>query len=233
MPTGERETCCALVRDGSDALLIDAGTGVRRLVTDPALLDGVQQLHVVLTHFHLDHVIGLFYLAELDRPVQIWGAGERLEGFATDELVRRLLASPFAPPSIRDQVGRARELGADTRVGSFTIASRVQPLHSNSTLAVRVGGIVWCTDTGYDPGNVEFAHGANVLFHDAFRGAESPEGGHTAAGNAGRLAAASGVARLVLIHLSPDVDEEALLREARVHFEDTVIGRDGLSLDVS
>jgi ribonuclease BN (tRNA processing enzyme) len=234
MPTGERETCCALLRDGSEALVIDAGTGIRRLVTDPALLDGVERLHVLLTHFHLDHVIGLFYLAELARPIEIWGAGERLEGIATDELVQRLLAPPFAPPSIRDAVARARELPADGRLGSFDVASRVQRIHSNPTLAVRVGGMVWCTDTGYDAGNVEFARDASVLFHDAFRAGETgAEGGHTRAANAGRLAAAAGVGRLVLIHLSPDADEEALLSEARSQFEATVVGRDGLSLEVT
>jgi ribonuclease BN (tRNA processing enzyme) len=233
MPTGERETCCALLRDGSEALVIDAGTGIRRLVTDPALLDGVEQVHVILTHFHLDHVIGLFYLAELDRPVEIWGAGERLEGVATHELVTRLLASPFAPPSIRDEAARVRELDAEGHVGAFNVASRVQKVHANPTLALRVGGVVWCTDTGYDPGNVEFARAASVLYHDAFRAGETgAEGGHTRAANAGRLAAEAGVGRLVLIHLSPDVDEEELLREASAHFDATVVGRDCLSIEV-
>jgi ribonuclease BN (tRNA processing enzyme) len=234
MPTGERETCCALLRHDDEALVIDAGTGIRRLVTEPALLEGVERLHVILTHFHLDHVIGLFYLGELSLPVDLWGAGERLEGIATSELVQRLLAPPFAPPSIRDEVPTAYELGAETQVGSFTVASRVQRMHSNPTLALRVDGIVWCTDTGDDPENEEFAQGASVLFHDAFRAAvPAAEGGHTGAANCARLAAAAGVDRLVLIHLSPDVDEDALLRHASPHFEATVVGRDGLELEVS
>ena len=234
MPTDERETCCALLRDGDEALVIDAGTGIRRLVTEPALLEGVERLHVLLTHFHLDHVIGLFYLAELSLPVELWGAGERLEGIATNELVQRLLAPPFAPPSIRDEVPTARELDAETQVGSFAVASRIQRMHSNPTLAVRVEGIVWCTDTGHDPENVEFARGASVLLHDAFRAAApAAQGGHTSAANCARLAAAAGVDRLVLIHLSPDVDEEALLRHASPHFEETVVAYDGLELEVS
>jgi ribonuclease BN (tRNA processing enzyme) len=118
-------------------------------------------------------------------------------------------------------------------VGSFTVESRIQRVHANPTLAVRVGGLVWCTDTGYDPENEDFARDAAVLCHDAFRAGETgAEGGHTRAGNAGRIAAAARVGRLVLIHLSPDVDEEALLEEARCHFESTVVGRDGLSLEV-
>ena len=54
-----------LVRRGEDALVLDAGTGLQRLVADPALVDGVRRLDVVLTHFHLDHVCGLAYLPAL------------------------------------------------------------------------------------------------------------------------------------------------------------------------
>ena len=58
-PANGRHTACALLRDGDGAILIDAGTGVGRLVENPDLLDGVQQLDILLTHFHLDHVVGL------------------------------------------------------------------------------------------------------------------------------------------------------------------------------
>ena len=68
-PSAVRETACALVRDGPRALLLDAGSGVRRLVTDPWYLEGVTHVDVVLTHFHLDHVCGLPYLCALpSRP---------------------------------------------------------------------------------------------------------------------------------------------------------------------
>jgi ribonuclease BN (tRNA processing enzyme) len=65
MPTDRRETACYALRDGADLLVLDAGTGFRRLVTDPALLEGVERLHVVLTHFHLDHTAGLVCLPAL------------------------------------------------------------------------------------------------------------------------------------------------------------------------
>ncbi len=45
LPTDRRETTCVLLREGSDALLLAAGTGLRRLVTDAGLLDGVERLN--------------------------------------------------------------------------------------------------------------------------------------------------------------------------------------------
>ena len=68
IPTGTRETSSLLLlAEGSDrAVIVDAGTGLRRLITDRALLAGRTRLDVLLTHFHIDHVCGLAYLTELD-----------------------------------------------------------------------------------------------------------------------------------------------------------------------
>jgi len=85
-PSDRRETAAALLRKNGDALLVDAGTGVRRLLTDRTLLAGVDLLHVVLTHSHLDHVFGLFYLADVEAPISVWGGGEALESVSTRSL---------------------------------------------------------------------------------------------------------------------------------------------------
>jgi hypothetical protein len=44
MPSERRETTCVLAREGEAALALDAGTGFRRLVTEPELLDGARRL---------------------------------------------------------------------------------------------------------------------------------------------------------------------------------------------
>ena len=221
MPSDRRETACALVVKDGEGLLIDAGSGARRLVTDTDLLDGVDRLHVVLTHFHLDHVLGLFYLAAVDRPIEIWGAGEDLERVATRSLVERLVSPPFAPPSFLDHFSTVRELNpaGENAVGSFAIRTRVQTLHSNPTVALRIDdAVVWCTDTGYDEENVEFARGAKVLFHEAFT-VTGDDHGHTAASKAAELARAAGAERLVLIHIDPELArDESLLERARSVF---------------
>ena len=203
------------------------------MLADRGLLAGAERLDVVLTHFHLDHSGGLFYLADLEVPFTVWAAGEALEGTPTDELVRRLLGSPFAPPGfVAEYTVRELPVG-DARVGPFHVRSRIQTRHGNPTLALRLDdALAWCTDTAYDEENVEFVRGVDVLAHEAFHAADSTDDtGHTAAGEAARLAAEAGVGRLVLIHVNPDGgDDEALLSFARPHFEATVVGTDGLEL---
>ena len=232
VPTDRRETACALIRNGSEALCIDAGTGARRLLTEPELLDGVERLHVVLTHFHLDHTLGLFFLPALEPAIEIWAAGQSLEQTANTKLVDRLLTPPFAPRSFISGFAAVHELGVGaTRVGPFDLTTRVQRLHSNPTLALRFSDeLVWCTDTAHDEENADFARGARLLCHEAFWPADrTDDTGHTASGEAASIAAAAGVERLVLIHVNPERDDEdALLAYARPAFDATEVARDGL-----
>ena len=53
------------MRDGADVLLIDAGTGLRRLVDTPELLNGVERLDIVLTDHSLRGDNGAGFIARL------------------------------------------------------------------------------------------------------------------------------------------------------------------------
>src|SRR5437867_12604180 len=68
-------TSCVEVRGRSRALLVlDAGTGIRRLggTVDP----GVTRIHILLTHLHMDHIHGLGFFAPLYRDgVEVHGYG--------------------------------------------------------------------------------------------------------------------------------------------------------------
>ena len=239
MPTDARETPCVYLRRGDRVLLVDAGTGLRRLRTEPALLEGVAQVDVVLTHFHLDHVVGLSYLPGMDVPVEVWGPGRAVADQSTKELLHRLLDPPFLLRTAGDFGGTIEAVhelgppGAD--VGPFRIDVRVQPHHASPTLALKVDGVLaHCTDTAYDGDNVAFASGARVLLHEAFHAGETTDDhGHTAAGDAARLAAAAGVERLVLIHPGPvSGSDDERLAAARRHFAATELGRDGMRIEL-
>ena len=213
IPTATRETCCALVREDERALLLDAGTGIRRLLERRDLLAGVARLDIVLTHFHLDHLVGLTYLPALGLadPPAVWGPGELAYGSSTRSILERVIGSPFFGAPLQGTVGDVRELRADeNEVGSFELRVRVQERHADPTLALRIGDqLGYCTDTALDPANVGFSAGCRVLAHEAWHAADTSEdAGHTAAGDAARVAEEAGVDELVLIHLDPRLDRE-------------------------
>lgn len=232
IPTQRRATCCALVLSGRDAVLIDAGTGVSRLIAEPGLLDGVERLHLALTHFHLDHVIGLPFLPALPlRPV-IWGPGALLYGTPTRTLLERLADPPLfgGLDALCESVEEV--YGTDLTLGELVLSLRVQERHSAPTLAYRYGDLLcYCTDTASDPGTAAFADGVTVLCHDAWFTTDAPSDPsvHTSGAQAAAIAAQARVDELIGIHLSPLPGvPDAVLAEARAVFPNTTLGEDGL-----
>ena len=232
IPTSRRETCCALLREDTHALLIDAGTGIRRLFERPDLLAGVGSLDIVLTHFHLDHVIGLSYLPglTLPEPTTIWGPGELLTGVPTRSILERLLGPPLFSAPLRTIASAVREVpNRELELSSFALTTRVQERHAEPTLALRIGDyLTYCTDTAPDFANVAFAAGSRVLLHDAwYAGETSKDSNHSAGGDAGRIAREARVARLVLIHIHPlEADDEALVASAARAFPNVTVAHD-------
>jgi ribonuclease BN (tRNA processing enzyme) len=232
IPTMKRQTCCALLREDDHALLIDAGTGIQRLLERPELLEGIAVVDVVLTHFHLDHVVGLSYLPALPlpEPPTIWASGQLLARSPTRAILDRLLGPPFFSAPLASIVGAVHEIpGRSFEVGPFRIATRVQERHAEPTLALRVGdALTYCTDTAPDPSNVPFAAGSRSLLHEAWYAADtSDDGNHSAGGDAGRIARESQVECLILIHINPLLEsDEQLAASVSKEFKSAEVGVD-------
>jgi ribonuclease BN (tRNA processing enzyme) len=232
--TSERATTSVLLRDGERALVVDAGTGIHRLVTQPELLEGVETFDLVLTHFHLDHVVGLAYLPALGLQATVWAPGRWLYGSASAALLAPLLCAPVSPFEAHEQP-EIRELAeAEQTIGGFILCTRAQPRHWSPTAGVRVGDeLAIVTDTGYDEGTTELAEGVRHLLHEAWSSSVAPRSEECDATGlaAGQAANGSGAERLTLIHLNPLLaDQEPVLRDAQRAFLSAQLGRDGAEL---
>lgn len=222
-PSHGRHTACALLRDGDHALMIDAGTGVGRLVERPDLLEGLTQLDIVLTHFHLDHIAGLAYLPAVGacENTTIWGPGRLLYGTSSGSLLDQLSHEPFHPVPLEDQDIVVRDLlGEEVELGGLRIGLRRQDRHSAPTLALRFEDtLAWITDTAYEKESAQFAAGCNLLAHEAWYTDEAPRNDqiHSSAGQAAAVAEQAGAEQLLLIHLPPfEASLDSLLAEAAV-----------------
>jgi ribonuclease BN (tRNA processing enzyme) len=208
-PAHGRHTASALVRQDQHAILIDAGTGVSRLVESPDLLDGITRLDILLTHFHLDHIGGLAYLPAVARcdDTTLWGPGRWLYGTDTFELLSRVSNEPFHPVPLEAQDIAVRDLPEDEiELAGTRIALRRQDRHSAPTVGMRIEDeLAWITDTAYDPESARFAAGVSLLAHEAWFPSSAPRNPeiHSAAAQAAEVAEAASAAGLLLIHLPP------------------------------
>jgi ribonuclease BN (tRNA processing enzyme) len=238
LPAHGRHTACALLRDGEHGILIDAGTGVARLVERPELLAGITRLDIVLTHFHLDHIAGLAYLPAVGHCKQttLWGPGRLLYDTATSELIGRVSNEPFHPVPLDAQDIEVRDLPpAEVELAGVRLALRRQARHSAPTLGLRFDDrLAWVTDTAFDPDSAQFARGCQTLAHEAWFPSAAPRNPeiHSSAAEAAQVASDAGSDRLLLTHLPPfTADLQALLQDAAgAGRADATLAVDGLRM---
>jgi ribonuclease BN (tRNA processing enzyme) len=236
IPTSSRQTSCYLITSGTEALVLDAGTGLGALHIEPSLLDGVETVTVVLSHFHLDHVTGLGFVSGRGlrgREVTIAGPGSMSYGRPTPSIVEaQLLGCPLQTAS---PVASARwaELGQDTlSFAEHEVETWEQTRHTLPSAGFRVGDrFAYCTDTEFDPETIRHVAGVTTLLHEAWEPTDAGRG-HTSGEEAATIAVEAGVSRLILTHHNPIPGvPERTTAAAQGLFTATVPATDGAVLE--
>jgi ribonuclease Z len=249
IPTSRRATASVLVRRGRTALLFDAGTGVGRLL-EPAFaahLEGVDCLNILLSHYHLDHVVGLTWLPKAwHAKVRIFAPSQPLVEVDARDALSRLTSAPlFALPLDRypcppEVVPVTAECALE--IGDFHVRL-LRQRHSGGSVGFRVDDcFAYVTDTDADERHVPFVERVQIAFMDAFYDAAEygASGGtsehrldHGSNASVAAVAHEAGVGTLGLVHINPTYDEHrcgAMLEESREIFPATVMPEDGVPI---
>lgn len=162
---------------------------------------------MILTHSHADHLNGLpgllfsLKLAGYDRRLPIYGNASTLT--AAQRILEAFNLETYQPDIEWIPVEAGDEITLD---GALYHIHTAPTVHSRPCLALRFDSdnrraLVYSADTEPCDAVRDLARGAAVLIHEATT--PEPFPGHTSPYQAGEVAAATGVARLVLVHYSP------------------------------
>lgn len=226
---GGDTTCLEIRAQSGEIIIVDAGTGIRRLGNKLAA-ERCQKYHFIITHAHWDHLMGFpFFNPIYDQDAQFVMHRCPFPKKFVENMVTRIMTPPNFP--IRYSALKARityEQGCPTDFKIGSLAIRPIPLsHPNMGSGYKFTEdgktFVFLTDNelGFThPGGcscgeyVDFCTGADLLFHDAEYTPQEYEQqilwGHSAYTDALDLALEAGVRRLGLFHLNQERTDEQM-----------------------
>ncbi len=244
MPIGRKDrilfggaTSCYMVQAGEDCVFLDAGTGI---LSAPASLPYPPL--ILLTHLHLDHVLGLgTYPRLLMNGEKTYLCLSAKNVKQAREKLDALFSPPFWPLSLMDYKGELELVPPSfpMRHGAMRIDC-MEGRHPGGCLVFRIScgekSIVYATDYEHDNGESaeleSFARGTDLLLYDGqYRPEEYNDRkgfGHSTGQKGIELMERCCAKRLLLIHHDPGcTDADLLEREKRIGRQNVRFAREG------
>jgi phosphoribosyl 1,2-cyclic phosphodiesterase len=244
---GGNTSCVEVTLDDGATLVLDAGTGIRRL-GDELMARGMRHVNLLLTHLHLDHVEGLRFFAPMwdeNISVDIWGPPSPV--MSLRERIARSFSPPLFPVELSDVPARVEFRDVPRQPWTIDGASLAASLvvHPGPTVAFRIesGGATFAYVPDHEPAlcgpvaerPLDWLSGGtitsdvDVLLHDAQYFEDEYEErvgwGHSSVADAVAYARAVGARRVLLFHHEP-AHEDGSLERLEAHARE-LWGRNG------
>lgn len=217
-------TSCVQLENQETSIILDAGSGIRRM--NGIIPSDSKQIDILLTHLHMDHIMGLGFFGPLYNPnmkVTIWGPSSTHQNLAAR--LTRYLSPPLFPIRLQDLPCQLelRELNdSHFQIGNLKISSAFV-CHPGPTLGYRIESsdsvITYIPDHEPQLGAANFpnepdwtsgyalAKNANILIHDAQYTKQEYQTrvgfGHSTFKYAFQFATMANVDKLLLFHHDP------------------------------
>jgi len=238
---GGDTTCIELRSDSGELIIIDAGSGIRHLASQ-IKQPQQQKMHLIFTHLHLDHLIGLpFFTPIHQKGVSLTIHGQQPEKLTLKQALTNFMGAPYFPVEFTDLPCTIKF----NRIGQkpFSIGTmHIRPIalsHPNGGLGFRFEQngkrFVFLTDNELNYAHsgarsieeyTAFCQDADLLIHDAeFSPAEYKKNvtwGHSSYKEVLDLAVNARVKRLGLFHLNQfrsDKKVDAMVEMCRLQLQ--------------
>lgn len=244
-------TSCVEYRVNNELLIFDAGTGLISL-GNSLKKEKISKAHLLLTHFHLDHLLGFPFFPQLWDPsfrLTIY-SGTLEDHGGVEAVLSKLIAPPWLPFRLQDFKATIEykdfmpqetwTLGTEVHLSTYELN------HPNRSIGYRViyrdQCICYITDTEYnaltiEKGFLDFIQESDVVIFDAAYTEEEYQAfkgwGHTTWQQAVEICERANVKKLVLYHQAPhhtDIDLNRIAQLAKDHWSNAIVAYDGLKL---
>lgn len=255
MATSTRETAAYLWEYNQKTIILDAGTGIRRLAQDE-FRKKIQQndkIYLFLSHYHFDHVIGLSYLDGILTPEQtlvICAPDRTIADYDPEEVLEMLVRMPFYPipypmlPFQKEviplQIGHNIIDGLEVQVW--------HQKHSNASIGFAFGkSLAYATDTSVMNHALKYCNGIAYLLHEIYYDSIDIEEleqlnqkekimWHSSDKEVAEFALQSAVQNLIPIHFHPFHSEDRFKKQIE-HLEEcglnVIVPNDGIPIPLS
>lgn len=248
---GGNTTCFELTIDGQ-TLIIDCGSGAHNL-GNKLIADGVRKATILLSHTHLDHVIGLPFFVPAYRPdfETNFYAGHLPQGMKLETAFEKLMDPILFPvqPSVFQNISCTEfEPGDELDVGLPCTVKTLLLNHPGRAVAYRIEldgrsvSIISDHEHGQkerDDAIIDFIAGTDVLVFDAMFSDEEYQNfvgwGHSTFEKCIEFAKLGHVKSVLATHHAPHRTDEALdeIRlEMRKDFPNADCAREGMIIEL-
>ena len=236
-------TSCFSVKRENHVIIFDMGTGLTRLGRE-LIKQKIMRFDVLLSHLHIDHLLGLFSFQPLFCPgieMHIYGR------IGLEEDIRKLLSPPWYPLGLEDFSAKIHfheiEPEKSFHLGEFLV-STIKGNHPNGSILYRLDSdgesFVYALDCECDRETFlqlsEFAYGSDLMVWDSyFIEKDFKKGwGHSTWKQGIEIAQEANIGRVLIAHYHSEYTDIFLREQENIACKDKIciFSKEGMTLRI-
>ena len=234
------ETSCVLVETAKGNYIFDAGTGIYKIYK---LLNVSKPTCLLLSHFHLDHILGINAFQKIFKGKEIEIYGQKGTRKAIDRIMRKPIYPYYFDSPLFNFKVIFKELKSEQRIFDSGIKT-AKLSHKDPVMGIRIENkgknFVYATDTLPCKATVKLAKDCDILVHETYFSEDEISKiklntGHSSPKGAASIAKEANVKKLYLFHINPEYSDEEISkmeRDAREVFKNSFAAKDMLKVEL-
>lgn len=229
-------TSSILIESEDFYIILDAGDGIHKI---DSIINDKKPIILLLSHLHLDHIIGLHTVAKFPFTQEINIYGYKGTKKRINQIISHPFSSPFANLPLKIRLHDIKEGSYDF---GFPVTCKLL-FHADPCMGYRMKIenkiITYCTDTGVCPNIYDLARNADLFITECSYKPGQDEWGwpHLKPEEAAEIAMISEVKKLILTHFDASTykslqDRKQAENKAKKIFENTTAAIDDLEIEI-